>query len=223
MAAKTKHRIIGELLDVKMALDSTSVSRFLTIGNDWSKIRVALRLCAQDTGANIVGTPRLFAGVCSGTTNPWNNGAAVTTHAVGYLTVGATWTRSASPPHYVIDWGACKRVGTTLTAGSSIGTRLLQHTPEDGNRQLLFIDITKGSPNYTLLLWTKLISGAQDITQAQLLDQAIIESPSLTSHGAATQSLGVSGSDGDLDSVNLAWDRPTGLIEISDLVIVRFA
>jgi hypothetical protein len=227
MASKTKHRIIDELLDVRMVLDSSSPSRLLSIGNDWSKLRLAMRLQPRDSGAQIAGTPRFAAGVCSGTAAPWNNGSAATTHFVGLLTNSATWTRVAGPPPYysIDEIHPCKRVGTTQTVGaSSAALARWFSNPEITTNSLYFVDITKGSPDFTLRGFTRINTTASSFSQADFLAAAIVESPTVAQHSFGTaRTLAVDEADGALNAVNLAWDRPTGLIEISDLVIVRFA
>jgi hypothetical protein len=226
MAAKTKHRIIDELLDVRMVLDSSSPSRLLSIGNDWSKLRIAMRIRMQDTGANIVGTPRFTVGVCSGTAAPWNNGSAPTTHFVGAITAGSSWNRAAGPPAYYPTGGnaSAKRVGTTLTTGSAAWQQIIFADPDAAANSLYFVDVIKGSPNFSIRVLSQTLATAVTPSLDNLLGTAIIETPSFAQHAYSTaQTIAVDEADGALNAVNLAWDRPNGLIEISDLVIVRFA
>jgi hypothetical protein len=96
MATKTLHRIINGQNDVAAVLSNSSLCRLMSIGSNWQRIRVALRLRVTDSGANVQASPVFVVGVCAGTSHPFNNGAASTQHFFGCYENGTTWTRCAA-------------------------------------------------------------------------------------------------------------------------------
>jgi len=222
MATRTKLRTISAIDDVRAVLDNSNPARLMSIGSTWSKIRVALRM-SIDAGAAITGTPRFAVGVCSGTTNRWDNGAGVTTHFVGCVTNSATWNYS-SPIVFGNDFNVCTRVGTSLTVGLSPGAIGFNNLTAD-KRQLLFVDITKGAPDFTLNVFGVNPAFGSDVSKATFMEIAAIESATLTDYlwGTARDIAVDEGGDGTLNAVNVAWDRTVQKIEISDIAVVRFA
>lgn len=198
----------------------------MSIGSTWNKLRIGVRI-AVNGSATVVGTPIFAMGVCSGTGNPFNNGAASTDHFVGATTRKSTWAYSAG--FFYInsgtdDWVPTKRVGTTATLGSQMNLLVLPAVSEE-RVWILFLDITKGSPNYTLQSFYSNNTLVPHITREQFLETVEIEAATLSNHAWGTaQTLAVDeGADGALNAVNLAWDRAIPQIEISDVAIVRFS
>lgn len=196
--------------------------------SSWTKMRVAARLCIRDQGVNLTGTPRLALGLCSGSTNTF--GAATTTHFVGVVTNNATLTRNAGPPVYYsgLNLAACKRVGSTLTTNASAingGGSFMFAQPADGYRTLFFVDIEKGSPNYTMNAFYRNSSTGADVSADDFLYYAQLDTPSLTGYNFGTaRTVAVDeGADGTLDHVNPAWSMASPQIEISDLAIVKLS
>jgi hypothetical protein len=233
MSTVTKSRTISSVVDVRAALSNSTCARpwSTQIGISWTKIRIALRVAMEDSGASLTGTPRLFLGACSGTSNPWDNGSGTTTHAVGAISTPATWTRVTGPPvvYGGLNIQACKRVGTTQTIGGSdlnaaAGT-FFGADPANGQRYLFFLDITKGSPNFTLQLFSKNSNGTADVSKETFESQAEILACSLTAHAfGSSQSLAVDeATNGNLNGVNFGWDRTTPKFEICDCLVVRFS
>ena len=226
MATQTILRNIGGVDDMRMALSNSNPRRALSIGSNWTKIRIGVRMCINGT-ASITGSPRFVMGVCSGTSNPWNNGSAITTHFVGASSSTASWNLS-SGVYFVntgsIDWRPTKRVGTAETFGSNISL-LIVPAVSISKRWMYFLDITKGSPNFTLSGFSPNGTGAADASYADFLATVAVEVPSVGSYVFGTsRTLAVDETaDGSLDSVCIAWNRTAPTIEVSDLAIVRFA
>lgn len=177
----------------------------------------------------MTGTPRFFVGVCSGIVNLF--GDASTTHALGAWTVESIWGRGTSPTRYVLgtnpSWHAIKRVGVTdSTTGISVGGTHILADPASGGRGLQFVDITKGSPNFTIGVFQRTNSaGGIDVSLNDLLTQMEASTPSLTDHSFLnTTTLAVDeGADGSFNAVNVHWNRTSPEIEISDVAIARLA
>ena len=91
---------------------------------------------------------------------------------------------------------------------------------------MLFLDITKGSPNFTFTLFGQNDNlTIADVTVATYLAQLPLSSPSIPNHGMSsgiTQAI-AEGTYGYFDAVNIGWDRTSPAIELSDLAVVKFA
>jgi hypothetical protein len=142
----------------------------------------------------------------------------------------ATWTRVAGPPvvYGGLNIQAAKRVGTTQTVGgtdlNAAAGMFIGAQPATGERYCAFLDIVKGSPNFSFTLFSKNTSTTLDVTKATFDAQVVTSSPVITSHiSGTTRTLAVSEADGALNAVNIFWDRGAPKIEISDIAIVRFA
>jgi hypothetical protein len=202
-------------------------ARPLDIGVSWNKIRVALRFSMTDPGASIGGLS-FGVGLCDGQTNIL--GDATTDHFVGALVNANTWTRGAGPPvtFYPANVLGAKRVSTTLTTTTTMHTPasgMIAADPATGYRVLFFVDITKGSPNFTIGGFVHQSASPSDVSYDTFRLQAEAASPSLTDHLAMVdRTIAVDeATDGFLDSVNIWWSSSAGLIEISDTAIVRLS
>ena len=219
-------RTISSVVDQRIVLSNSHFARphgFTT----WSKLRIAVRWSMRDGGATLTGTPEFAVGLCSGSTSIL--GDATCTHFVGVRTTGSSWTRSAGPPvnYQVFPTGSGKMVGTTWTTATnwlSVAGYAMA-TATTGDRFCWFLDITKGSPNYTINGYARNVGSSGDIDVATYLAQAEIDSASLTNHA-----IGNSGTvavdeatNGTLDHAQLRWNRTTPEIEISDWSVVRLS
>lgn len=200
----------------------------MPIGTSWNKLRIAMRWSMRSSGANITGTPRLVFGLCSGSSNPF--GDATTTHFIGCRSGAATWTLAGA--RYAFGgnaWFPIKKVGTTITEGTTftatatcVGLGAITNTAD---RTLFFLDITKGSPNYTFNVFNNTEATVADITLTTFLAQVEVEAAVVANHAFRTaQTLAVNeGTDGTLDHINFHWDRTAPEPEICDIAIARFA
>lgn len=166
----------------------------------WTKLRVALLLNILDSGVNITGTIRFAYGLCAGSTNI--PGDATCTHFVGGLLASSPWARNTPPTRYSGNAFAAKLVGTTLTT-SAIAACTYVVTPS----QMLFIDITKGSPNYSLQAFFSVSTTVA--TYATFLTQSLAGTPSATGHSyPAAETIAVNeGVDGILDHACVWWNK----------------
>jgi hypothetical protein len=199
----------------------------LSLPNSWTTLRVALRgQFPEYPGASysITGTPRLFVGLCSGDSSPGDFGS--TTHFVGAVSADATvlYPGSGNPRVLIEDWRACTRIGTTLdSSASALATTYVQN---NGITRLLFVEITKGSPNYTVHL--KLFPNLNSITSATEADfdtQSVAATPAFTGHGAGTaRTIAADESaDGVLDHVCVAWNQGWPRCFVYDIRVYRVA
>jgi hypothetical protein len=188
----------------------------------WNTIRVALRVRMSDSGANLTGTPVLAFGLCAGTSNII--GDATTTHFVGVQSVGATWTRATAPTRYTLaDIRPTKKVNTTTTSGAStILNSSIFHT---AFFKLYFVDITKGSPNYTFQMFGPTAASSVDATASDFLTHSVALSPALANHAQGTsRTLAVDeGADGTLSAACVFWNQVASIFEIADWSVIKLA
>jgi hypothetical protein len=115
----TLTRTISGTPDMRVLIENGQFARPLLFGTTWNEIRIGIRWHMRDSGANLASNPQVFLGVCSGDTNLW--GDATTTHAVGINFNAATWTRNTT--NYQVSGVntifPAKRVGSTITRGST--------------------------------------------------------------------------------------------------------
>lgn len=227
MASVIKERTISAVVDKRIQHVNSNWARPwpLSIGTSWTKIRVGVRAIMDNTGANLSSTPRFAIGVCSGSTNLLFD--ATTTHFVGWQSSSATWVYAAGPPIvYSFDVVAIKRVAavTTSTAAISVGSSIAGD-PTTTNRGMFFCDITKGSPNFTIDIFSHTTAAAGDVTLADFLAQVPLAVPVFAGHNfGGAQPLAVDeGADGTLDHVLVGWDRAAPVLEICDMAIVRLS
>jgi len=227
MASSIVLRTYGDGDDKKISLSNATCARLLSIGNTWNKIRVGIRLMVN-AAANITGTPAFAVGVCSGTSNPWNNGAATTTNFVGCITAQPSWTYTTNVMLLNsgnVDFRVATRVGTTTTFGLQPPSVLVIPALSYDIRGVIFVDITKGSPNYTVNVFSPTSITLADVTQTAFFTQVAAEVSSISNYAFGTpRTIAVDEGNGILNAVNIGWDKSvSGTIEISDLAIVRFS
>lgn len=217
-------RTISSVVDKRIVLSNSQFARLLPIST-WSKLRIGVRWHMRNNGANLGTGPRLAVGLCRNTTNLF--GDSTTDHFVGWVTDGS-WAFFTPPNQYTTLGGKpATRIGSTLTLGTvfAAGNNIPADAAGSSNdRKIFFVDITKGSPNFTIALfaWS---SGAIDVTNNQFLIQMEAATPSLTNHAAvASQTIAVNeGTNGTLNAVNLSWSQSTPEVEICDLAIARLS
>jgi hypothetical protein len=227
----TLTRTISGTPDMRVLIENGQFARPLLFGTTWNEIRIGIRWHMRDSGANLASNPQVFLGVCSGDTNLW--GDATTTHAVGINFNAATWTRNTT--NYQVSGVntifPAKRVGSTITRGSTTSTAWAignQAAADAADRTVLFCQILKGSPNYSIRSFHRNTTSSTppaDISSATFLTEMnVLGTPVITNHVfSAGVNLAVNeGTDGALDHVAFSWDRTTG-IEICDIAVARIS
>lgn len=223
MATTIKQRTIGGSSDKAVQLSSSQFGRSLSLPTGWNKIRVGVRVHMGDTGVNLGGTPVFAAGFGHGTTNMV--GDANCDNWIGFVTNDATVLRTA----VVYQWDintlvVAKKVGAVLTTGGALNTGTVwqignQALAAAADRTVLFVDVTKGAPNYTVNTFWHGNVAITDITQTLLLTQMVLDSPTLAGH---TYSAGVTiafdETAGALDTFQIWWDNAV-VMEFSDVAV----
>lgn len=182
-----------------------------------------------DTGYTIA-YPDWRIGLCSGTTDI--PGDVTPTNAVGVkmgAAFGGAWNYynggANNIVHSNIKWIPFKQVAGVLTGGADFGG--LSHASvsglANGNGTPVFVDIIKGSPNYTMQVWAQNAT-VSSVTPAAYLQQVNNVSPVLTGCvSLGTQPLAFSESGGTLDAGFHYWNTGYPPVRIRDWRVLRLA
>ena len=221
--------------DKRGVASNGTYARLLEAGNTWNRIVIGFRYAFSGADRSQAGSVRLALGLSNGITNVF--GEETTNNFCGLVTDEATLTYNAGGgfPFWdgVVatnaDLVAATRVGTTLTTGSVVHQALLTLAASAGIRHAIFIDITKGSPNFTLNAGVPSSVGVEDtdITKAEFesffddysadLDQ--IATWNLQWSKGSDQTIAVDeAGDGDLTAINFAWPMNAVKFECSDIM-----
>lgn len=230
-----RQRTISSVVDNRIVLSNSQFARAIPFGTTWNKIRIGVKWDITSSGGNLTGTPRFAIGVCSGNANLF--GDATTTHFVGIRSNEATWTLTNSN-RYLVNGSTIqpiKKVGTTVTAGTAFFSGVqwgigAGAASAAADRTQCIVEITKGSPNFTIQMlgWINPggTSAPADNSDASFYgNMEGAGNPAATNHTfSAANTVAVSeGTDGNLDYINMFWDRTTAEIEISDWAVSRLS
>ena len=238
MALSIDSVTIGGTEDRRFTLDSTDAARAISIGSNWSRIRVGCRLSFQDSGGNIAGTPRLYVGMLSNPTANLSNGplGGSTSHFVGLIANTVNWVRTGgTPTYYTVNTGGWfgKKIGGAITTVAGVGVSAVFVAMPTLRRTALFVDIIKGSPNFTIRfalnqgLPVDWISEDHVKVAMRLSDSTVINTyaTSVGYTGYNTGSVGSlavdEGVNGALNAVCVGWDRVNPVCYVSEVFWAR--
>lgn len=208
-------------------------------GNDWNRIRLGIHYTVTPDGTNNL-TGCLFAlGVCSGTSNPFNNTA---TNFVGYRnpqtgTGGFQYNTNSGNPYLNFSTNrgrfTCIQGGSEISSGGvnvAAGAGTCFSKPNNlsvPKRSAIFIEILKASPNYSYILWSQETTplAAQDIFPwrfGQQMTQALGQVDSGLVGTSGTLSAAANESAGDLDCINVFWNKESFPWQIHCIAAVRY-
>lgn len=219
-------------MDQRIVLQNSNFARLHSLGTSWSKIRVGMRFSMTNTGADLTGTPLFAMGLCAGTTNIYLD--ATTDHFVGHGGNATTWgytvAGSGNMTRYTPGTGfiyAFKKVGTALTfSGVALAAPIFPADATAATRRLHFVDITKGSPNFTIggFVCTNM-TASPDVLDTDFLAQIVLPTPSFANHTYYTgQTIAVNEvANGYLTHASIAWNRSSPTFEICDFAVVQLA
>lgn len=226
MATTIKERTFSAVVEKAIQLSNSQFGRPVTLPVAWSKVRVGLRIHFTNNGGGaIIGTPRLAVGLGSGTANMV--GDATTTNFIGaYTDDSNNWDTNAGPSYVCSSVVCMKKVGATITTGSALHSFVPGAGADTGTakRVMFFLDITKGSPNYTLQLYTSVGAPPGDVSNGSFLSNMLVAVPSYSSHSQGTaQTLAFDEVAGALDTVQVYWNRSDALAEVCDVAVALLA
>lgn len=222
--------------DISLELGNEEWVRQMVISNNWNHIRIGLLYQVTGT-ANTTNAGTNFAvGICSGTGAPF--GVLTTTNFVGIECVNVLgWVANAGQPYYSYassNLFACKKVGGSVTtAATNLADSVGLYVPTiagAARRGLLYVDITKGTPNYTIGIsappntsaasdWTVpfLVSG-----MTQTFGSIVVNSVSMST-GNGAQTLACDETAGIFDTVDIYSNLLSNPFEIQEVAIEKLA
>ncbi len=237
-------RAFNLIEDKYLTLGNEEYLRPLSIGNNWSKLRLGLMLALPPNGTSNLTGCSLVVGVCSAA-SPFNTtggyaaastrnfvGVDVATDGSGGAALGTlSYNAGSGNPYYSTTYsGARRRVGTTDTfvAATTLTHAVAQNTGTLQRRTLLYVEIAKGSPNYTVKYYAANGTLAMlDFAERDLLDgleQAgtpVVNTQ--TMFASSAMAVACDETAGVFDTVNLFWNRTTYPLEVYALAAFRMA
>lgn len=212
-----------------MTLANEEFVRPLSISNNWTKLRLGLLMAVTPDGTNNLSTVLFSLGICSGQANP--NGSSNTTNWVGaFINSGGslTYTANSGNPYFgcqLTNFG--KRVvnTNTLSAPGGAGT-LGTNTGTIQRRTPWYVDITKGSPNYTFQSFAS-SNLSVDYPFYSFLD-GMEQASGATINGVAfnasnSTTVAVSEGPGIFDTFDVLWNKSQFPLEIYAMAVYRQA
>lgn len=199
--------------DRALQLNNEEFVRRMAWGSDWKRLAIGVNHSGQFVG-NTVGNS-YYIGLCQGTDYGVKSASCV--EWVGMYAVGGTWNYVAGPPASLgiggtnYRWGY--KIGATLTqsgatsVGNSIGVT---------NRDYWICYIEQTAAGYTIRARTPSSTPTVD-KWGQEFEFIMCQGDSQTTSTVnfATNRL--------LDSVNIYWDYAAIGIELSEIMVVRYA
>lgn len=212
---------VAGIKNVRMTNARFARAPIASLFTGWTTLRIALFVQWLDSGGNITGTPSFAFGLCSGNANIM--GDATTTHFCGAISTVATWTRATSPLRYTgVTIAPAKKVGTTLTLGTNFTTAAMAWLTQPS---FFFVDITVGSPNYSMRLICPTASPAGTPTEAEFLAQSVAGVPAQLNHVYQTaQTVAVDeATNGVFDHACVWWNQASPSVDILNWRVYRLA
>ena len=218
--------------DKYLTLANEEYVRPLVIGNSWNRLRIGILMAANPDSTNNLLSCAWVLGVCSGVDAPY--GAASTTNFVGMgLTTPGAFTYNAGTggaSFFTANASQTTKVAASVASGSSLGS--VYHTTSGAYAQrrcAQIVDITKGSPNYTVTLYSEQNITAHtqyDLNYATFIyamEQGGTPNFSANNMGTATGNIAASETPGPLNAVDLFWNRASFPWEIYAIAVYRFS
>lgn len=222
--------------DRRLVLSNGEAIRAPIYLDDWNTIRIGMLITCHASAA-VAGTPRFAFGVCAGTLG---YGAVTgTPHVLGIRTENTSWSFTANSGNSYVSPNSTSpkfftRVGSTFTttAGVSGGFSLISAKADFSFRSPVFIEIQKGTPNYTLYHGgaSNAFSAAQDYSEATFLSMmetstlaGIVSIDNKMAASAGTTIAVDEATNGILDHIFVFWDRSTPVMSIGAIAHRRVA
>lgn len=221
--------------DRYLALGNEEYVRPLAIGSNWTKLRLGMLVALTPDGTSDLTGTNLVWGLCSGSSQPF--GAATTANFLG-MKAGSnatadtlTYVANSGNPYYWSGRGVMKKVGSTKTiaGGNTLEYyRVATDTGTLARRSLLFLELTKGSPNFSVTCWNLALAGVgKDFTPAHLLE-ALEQAGSVVVNGetlgtGTINNVAFDEAAGALDTVDVLWNKAAFPLQVYALAAHRLA
>jgi len=221
--------------DRTIQLGNEEYVRKMAIGNDWAKLRIAVRMFINGSAA--ITTPKLRFGVCSGTTDTFSSSNCVGFYGAGWPN-GTAFDLNYSAGVYSYSSGsavfceAIKKVGNSVTRiDGSPGLQNAVAAVSLARTSVQFIDLFRSTTNatsYGVRYWNTntTVKGAdsyalrrctEDENNSTAFTQAYVTT-SMGGFGPYYQS----GLPTVMDTLSISWTHSVPTIEIAEICIIRF-
>ncbi len=224
--------------ELYLTLSNEEFVRSLSIGNNWTKLRIGIMVAQTPDGTNNLVSCTLTMGMCSGTVYPFNSANTVNWVGVsipGNLGSTLTYTAGSGNPYFAAGFSYYgKKVGssTSFTPAGNGALTISSNTGALQRRTPIYLDIEKASPNYKLLAFSTLLSSTNvDVSFMSFLDgceQAFNATPTITgvtfiSSSSAGSPLQVATSEaaGPFDTFSFFWSKTLFPMEVYAIAAYR--
>lgn len=230
MSATVTTRTISAVNDNTVVMLNSVWGRAINLPGGWNSMRIGMRAQFTNVSGSIGSTPRFAIGLCHNTVNMV--GDATTDNFVGAITNGATWSWNGPGAGSVLfsdPLVPATRVGSTLTTGTQFtgDFRYGANTAAGAFRMGFYLDITRGSPNFTLQAHGTLgfPGTAGDLSSNDFYNSMtaasgslIVTTPGGIASDSPTETIAVNeGLNGTLNTLSVWWNNAVSPLEISDI------
>lgn len=219
MASTIVQRTINAVTDLTIDMPNSTWGRPITLPSTWSKIRFGMRMHCVGNVA-VTGLNAAF-GFCSGTSAL--PGDFSTTNFVG---IGLNAVAGGGGGQIDCFFQPMTKVGTTTTFGANLLHAFLpQSVANTYDTELLFVDVTKGNPNYSIQAFGPTTNGGIGVASAaDFLTQVVQATPAFLNHTyVAALTIAASEVAGAFNAVTAWWGSALSVFEITDHALVLLA
>lgn len=193
----------------------------------WWKIRIALRLCMSDSGANSTASTLEFCLSTQGSYRGMGNPNPTHGLLMGMTGNSNTLTRATSPTSYMWNFTGVNTLhdNASIASGSQDCENGSHYVgAEDDHRVLVFCDVSRRSTTYSIKFFRNTNLACTDVSRATFEAASLLEAPTVTDHSfnqgctcvVDEQTYGI------FNSIGLNWNKASPTIKISDLRVVRW-
>lgn len=215
------------ILQRAIQLGNEEFGRTMSIGTNWTKIRIGIRCAVNGVGGLI--NAGLALGVCQGTTNMYKS--VTCTDFVG-IHFGITPDNSTftfvltSPAYYTqgsVSLPTITKVNGTLTNRSGQNTTSYLGSAPGTTAVVGYVDILKGSSYTVTPYWPNSVGNVQTNSTALQFITGMETDGTPSNVAAYTAATYAYTGAGLFDTVNVSWSRSTPTLTIFNLAVCRFS
>lgn len=148
----------------------------LDIAPGWTNIRFGWRWAIENFNSINLWDTQCYMGMMTTPDSGITNGPLSwqTAHFVGTRRINYANYTVAAVPYWATSWQMSKKIGTTITNGAPAISQCLMSSDPSQLRTAHFLDIVKGSPNYTITHITcEGVSALLDIEERSVIEDAM--------------------------------------------------
>lgn len=201
--------------DNALRLNNEEYVRRMAWGTDWKRIRIAVNHSGQWVGN--FSNEYYYIGICQGTTNTFKSGSCDEWVGFWVGSSGGTWFYTAGPPSGVTQGGANGKWGYKIAGVlTTVNNTSVNNYIGGTNRNYWVAEIEKTATGYIVGRDTPSVIPTVDVfgRNFEMYAQQA-ESNNFSAVNFSTNGL--------LDSVSVYWTYAAVGVEISEILVVRYA